>query len=192
MTSRFFTLLGAVALGVALLAPLAAADQTTFDGKPAFKEGHDLGYFVWKDGNTWKVRWTTFGATHRFTGSVVADTGEIESLKRIDVDAERKVIHPGRPGHLTVGPRGRVRRVGGRRAVVAMRDEDHINMDGRRTIRFQARTDDDIDGFDFKTTGDVKVLRFVLEIDGKPRAASVEVGRNNEHPANNPFVVNLR
>ncbi len=39
---------------------------------------------------------------------------------------------------------------------------------------------------------DVTVLKFRLEIDGQLRPADVEVGRNNRHPDNNPFVVNLR
>jgi hypothetical protein len=60
--------------------PLPAS---TFDGKPSFKEGKALGYFVWRDGDTWKLRWTTFGAEHKFMGRVVVEGGNVKSFKRI-------------------------------------------------------------------------------------------------------------
>lgn len=59
-------------------------------------------------------------------------------------------------------------------------------------IRFTARTDDDIDGLDFRVTGTTEVLRFVLEIDGKPRPAEVEVGRDNFKPNEAPLIVRIR
>jgi hypothetical protein len=172
---------------------LGAADRQAFEGKPSFKEGRDLGYYVWTDGDTWHVRWTTMGAKRRFTGTVTADGGDLKSLKRIDVETERKVIRPGRAPHVVRGPRGRARGVaGGRPAVVATREQDHIEMDGDRRIRFNAQTDDDIDGYDFKVTRDVRTLRFVLEIDGASKPTDVEGGRTNHHPAQNPFVVQLK
>ena len=172
---------------------LVAADRDDFAGRPSFKEGRDLGYYVWTDGDTWHVRWTTMGSMRHFTGTVTAEGGDLKSLKRIDVETERKIIRPGRAPRVVRGPRGRARGVaGGRPAVVATREQDHIEMDGDRRIRFNARTDDDIDGYDFKVTREVKAVRFVLEIDGASRAADVEAGRNNHHPAQNPFVVQLR
>ena len=162
-------------------------------GKPKFSEGKALGYFVWKDGDTWRVRWTTFGAAHRFNGRVVVAGGTVESLKRIDVDTERKLIAPGRPGRVVRGPRGRVRGVaGGRPAVVASRDEDRIEQEDERTIRFNTRTDDDIDGLDFKIGGGVQEVRFFLMIDGEPRPREVEVGKENFKPNAHPLVVRLR
>jgi hypothetical protein len=164
-----------------------------FEGKPKFDEGEALGYFIWLDGDTWKVRWTTFGAEHHFSGRVTVDGAEIKSFKRIDVDTERKVIAPGRPARVVRGPAGRVRGVApGRAPVVASRDEDHIVQETEHVLRFSTRTDDDIDGFDFKLKDDSGVLRFMLEIDGKPRPAEVEVGRNNFKPDENPVVVRFR
>lgn len=181
-------------LVVGLTMPVGAdVDALRFNGKPEFREGKDLGYFVWKDGDTWKLRWTTFGADHRFTGRVTVEGGELRSLKRIDVDTERKVIAPGRAPRVVRGPRGRVRGVtGGRPAIVASRDEDKIEQETERVIRFTTRTDDDIDGFDFRVTDGAALLRFVLEIDGKPRPAEVEVGRENFKPRENPLVAKLR
>ena len=91
------------------------------------------------------------------------------------------------------GPRGGVRRVApGRAPVVASRDEDRLEQETEHLLRFNTRTDDDIDGFDFKLSDDTGVLRFVFEIDGEPRPAEVEVGRNNFKPAENPVIVRLR
>lgn len=181
------------AVGAFACLQFGASAQQAFEGKPAFKEGRDLGYYVWSDGDTWHVRWTTMGAKRHFRGTVVAEGGELKSLKRIDVETERKVIRPGRAPHVVRGPRGRVKGVaGGRPAVVATKVEDHIEMDGDNRIRFNAMTDDDIDGYVFKVTKDVRALRFVLEIDGVSRAIDVETGRNNRQPAQNPFVVQLR
>lgn len=185
----------ALALAVAALcvAPLGAIDKAAFDGKPAFKEGDSFGYYLWRDGDTWKVRWTTFGANRIFAGSVHGVGGVLTDLKGIDVDTERKVVAPGRPARVVRGPRGRIVDVRpGRAPVVAQRVEDHITREDANTIRFRTRTDDDIDGFDFKVGPNVERIRFVLEIDGTSRPVDVHIGRHNAHPADNPFVVPLR
>jgi hypothetical protein len=194
MTRRLAGFLVFVCLTVLLLkAPLVADTAAArFVGQPEFSEGDALGYFIWKDGDTWKLRWTTFGAEHRFSGRITLEGGEIASFKRIDVDTERKVIAPGRPGRVVRGPRGRVRGVvGGRGPVVASREEDAIEQETEQLIRFATITDDDVDGIDFKVTSSTRVLRFVLEIDGMPRPAEVEVGRQNFKPEEHPLVVQL-
>lgn len=178
---------------VAAASLLGRVSAERFDGRPEFKEGKALGYVVWRDGSTWKVRWTTFGAEHRFSGRVEVQGGELTSLKRIDVDEERRVLAPGRPGRVVRGPRGRVRAVRpGRAPVVASRDEDHIEQETEHLIRFATRTDDDIDGFDFKVTDDTIVLRLLLEMDGRPIPDEVEVGRHNFMPHESPLVVALK
>ncbi|MBK8316127.1 MAG: hypothetical protein IPL01_19805 [Acidobacteria bacterium] len=78
-----------------LFTPNVFAQIESFDGKPEFKEGTDMGYFIWHEGDTWKLRWTTMGQRRHFTGHVTAEDGELKSLKRIDVESERKVIRPG-------------------------------------------------------------------------------------------------
>jgi hypothetical protein len=180
-----------IVLATLALSPCASAQADLFNGKPVFAEGVDLGYYVWRDGDTWHVRWTTLGTMRRFTGSVVADSGKLKSLKRIDVETERRVLYPGRAPRVVVGPRGRVYRRGGRPPVIAEREQDKIEKDGDQRIVFAARTDDDIDGFDFKVDDNVRSLRFMLEIDGKALPQHVEVGRNNRKPPNVPFVIRL-
>jgi hypothetical protein len=91
------------------------------------------------------------------------------------------------------GPRGRpVGTVGGRPAVVASREEDRIEQETEQVIRWVTRTDDDVDGLDFRVTEGTAVIRILMEIDGVPRPAEVEVGRDNFKPNESPLVVRLR
>lgn len=177
--------------GMLLSDPVGIAQEHIYAGRPAFKEGGDRCYYVWHEGNEWHVRWTSYGRMLTFSGRVQTDEGKLEKLKRIDVEQERTVIRRGR-GPVVVRDRfGRPRVVGGRPDVVVTREQDHIEKDGDRKIVFRARTNDDIDGFDFKVNEDVRILRFNLEIDGKSSVEEVEVGRNNAHPPRNPFEVKL-
>jgi len=54
----------------------------------------------------------------RFSGSVISEGGKLKSLDKVDVEKERAIIRPGGPTRVVVGPRGRVRAVGRRPAVV--------------------------------------------------------------------------
>lgn len=174
------------------LSASASAQSGMFEGKPAFAEGVDLGYYVWKDGDTWYVRWTTKGQMRRFNGSVVAEGGELKSLKRVDVEDERRVLYPGRAPRVVYGPRGRAHVRRGRGPVVVEREQDKVEKDGDHRIVFFARTDDDIDGFNFKVDEKVRSLRFVLEIDGRQMPQRVEVGRNNQKAQSLPLTVRLQ
>jgi hypothetical protein len=70
--------------------------------------------------------------------------------------------------------------------------QDLIDQEGDRRIVFNTRTDDDIDGFDFKVNEDVKALRMTLKIDGEPRPRSVEAGSKNTVVTTDPMVIDLR
>jgi len=180
-----------------LLVPLAAASAQAdrFDGRPAFAEDTELGYYIWRDvgsdSNTWHLRWTTKGMLRRFQGSVIAEAGKLKSLKRIDVETERRVLYPGRGPHVVRGPLGRPHVVPGRGPVVVAKEQDKIEKDGDDAIRWFTRTDD-VDGFDFKVDDKVQSLRFVLNIEGTPRPLLVETGRDNRKPGVLPLVVRLR
>jgi hypothetical protein len=176
----------------ALAAPPAPQALAAYDGRPVFAEGSDRSYFVWRDGETWYVRWTTMGQAKRFMGSVEAVGGKLDDLKRIDVDEELKVIRPGRPGRVVRGPRGRAVGVApGRPAVVSSKTEDHITKADDHHILWNTETSADIDGFNFKVK-DVELLRFDLKIAGTASANAVEIGRSNQHPRDNPFSVRIR
>lgn len=189
--SRIFTVLGALVLTVPVLALDVTADQLR--GKPDFKNGEALGYFLWIDGDTWKIRWTTFGGAHQFLGRVTTDAGSFREFKRVDPDTERKVIAPGRPGRVVRGPRGRVVGVaGGKPAVVATKEEDVILQESERLLRWNTRTDDDTDGLDFKVSREVTTVRFQMAIDGKPVPREIEVGKDNVKPNQMPLVVRVK
>lgn len=95
-----------LALAALLLPAVLPAQQAArFDGRPVFAEGVDLGYYIWHDDDGWQVRWTTRGSPRHFTGRITAEGGDIKSLKRIDAETERKVLYPGRPARVVVGPR---------------------------------------------------------------------------------------
>ena len=173
------------------LSPSVFAQADKFDGRPAFAEGIDIGYYIWREGDKWLVRWTTKGPNRRFTGSVVAEGGELHDLKRIDLDEERKVLYPGRAPRVFVGPRGRTRVGGGRAPVVVEKNQDRIEKDGDHRIVFAAITSADIDGFNFKVDSKVTTLRFVLEINGRQMAQKVEFGKDNQKPSSLPLVVRI-
>ncbi len=182
-----------LAVSIIALSPSALAQSERFDGKPSFSEGTELGYYVWREGDTWKLRWTTLGSMRHFTGSVFAEGGKLGSLKRIDVESERAVLYPGRRAHVVRGPRGRVVGMrGGRAPVVVSRDQDKIEKDGDNRIVFSARTDDDIDGFNFKVDDGVTALRFVLEINGRAMPQHVELGKDNQKAQVTPIIARLR
>ena len=182
-----------VFLSVVLLAfsPSALAQADKFEGRPAFAEGIDLSYYIWREGDKWLVRWTTKGPNRKFTGSVVAEGGELHDLKRIDLDEERRVLYPGRAPHVAVGPRGRVYRRGGQAPVVVERKQDRIEKDGDHRIVFAAITSNDIDGFNFKVDKKVTTLRFILEINGRQMPQRVEFGKDNQKASALPLVVHI-
>ena len=72
------------------------------------------------------------------------------------------------------------------------RDQDKIEKDGDNRIVFSARTDDDIDGFDFKADDKVTDLRFLLEIDGKQFPKLVQFGHGNQKANALPISIRLQ
>ena len=183
----------AIALAVAGNSAAAQTPAEQFDGKPEFKEGKALGYFIWRDGDTWKIRWMTFGAQHRMNGRVVVEGGEIKSFKRIDVDKEREVIRPGHAGTVVRGPRGRVRGVTpGVAPVVREKELDKIEQESETIVRWMTNTNDDLDGVDVKVTESATGLMFNLQIEGKPVPNEVEVGKTNFKPGVLPLRVRLK
>lgn len=189
LTKRIIVL---VFLSSLVMLPSALAESDMFEGRPVFAESTDLGYYVWKEADKWKVRWTTMGPMRRFSGSVVAEGGDLHDLKRIDLESERRVLYPGRAPNVWVGPRGRTHVGGGRAPVVVERKQDVIKKEGDKTIVFAAKTAGDIDGFDFKIDKKVTSLRFVLDINGKQMPQRVEVGKNNQKLTSLPFVVRIQ
>ncbi|MDD5456097.1 MAG: glycosyl hydrolase family 8 [Candidatus Margulisbacteria bacterium] len=42
-------------------------------GRPIYPAGQKLGYFVWKEGNIWRMRWSADQKLHHFTGDLFTD-----------------------------------------------------------------------------------------------------------------------
>jgi hypothetical protein len=177
---------------VALKSSHVLAQAEMYDGQPKFSEGTDLGYYLWRDGDRWHVRWTTKGVMRVFSGNVESIGGEVHKLKRIDVESEYRVLYPGRPRHVYVGPRGRLRVAPGRAPVVASEAQDKIDKENDHTIVFNAKTNDDIDGFDFTVDDKATELRFSLHIGGNVVPNLIEAGKDNAHPRRDPLVVRLK
>jgi hypothetical protein len=173
------------------ISPSVFAQSDKFEGAPVIAEGADLGYYVWKEGETWHVRWTTMGKMRSFTGSVDSTGGKLKSLKRIDVEKERKVLYPGRAPSVWVGPRGRIHSRGGRAPVVVEKTQDKIDKDGDYRIVFSALTNNDIDGFDFKLDKGVTLLRLILDIDGRSMPQRVAIGKNGLKAPTLPLEVHI-
>lgn len=124
---------------------------------------------------------------------MVVEGGEVATFKRIDVDEERRVIRPGTSATVVRGARGRVRAVRpGRAPVVAERTEDKMEQEDERTLQWQTKSNDDVDGIDFKVSDATVVIRFMLMIDGEPKPAEVEVGKENFQPNDHPLRVRLK
>ena len=149
-----------------------------FDGSPKFSAGRSQGYFIWKDGTTWKLRWTTLGTEHRFSGEILVEGGRVLSMKRFVPEPER------RPSWRVSEP--------SRRTTGRPRDDDRIEKENESTIRFRARTAGDADGVDFTVTQAAREIRFILQIDGKSEKLDVTIGRSNFQPKILPVVAQLR
>ena len=192
--TRVLLLCAIAALPAALLArPASPQVYAAYDGRPEFREGSDLSYFVWHDGEKWYIRWTTLAQPRQFEGSVRAAHGKLDGLKRIDPEEDYKVVRPGRAPHVVRGPMGRARGVApGRPATVAATTADHAEQVADHLIRWSMWTNMDLDGINFKVNKDVDELTFDLKIQGISRAINVEIGAGSVHPAGNPFSVRIR
>ena len=79
-----------IAISLLGLSPSVLAQTDKFDGRPAFAEGIDLSYYIWREGDKWLVRWTTKGPNRKFTGSVVAEGGELHVFRLADSGLEQQ------------------------------------------------------------------------------------------------------
>ncbi len=66
----------------------------TVQGNPRFVAGRSLGCFIWHDGQTWRVRYTSRGAPHRFSGTIIAN-GKIMALKKRMLERGDSVVRLG-------------------------------------------------------------------------------------------------
>lgn len=165
-----------------------AQTPVSLAGRPTFSQNDVPAYYIWRDGDHWHVRWSSFSWARNFAGSILADSSSLTNLRKVDPFSELGVMYPMRQKLLRV-----------------VLDKDHpagfgpvessnrdIRMKGKQTIRFSSRTEDSVDGFDFTTEDGVQTLTFDLKIEGKPAVGIVYVGSGNSTPDSLPLVVSLK
>ena len=122
---------------------------------------------------------------------MIANSGKLKSLKRIDVEKSSKVVRRDRPTRVGVGPRGRARIRSRRGPLIATRTQDKIEKDGDSRTWFDSKKIGDTNSFDFKADKHIKTLRFVLSINGKSKPAMIYLGENKERSSRTTFAVSL-
>lgn len=136
----------------------ASAIAVDSDGQPpglAVKPKGPM-YFVWRDGDVWRVRSKTSEKAHRFGGSVLVRGGKVKTVAAAGMEGIRR-RHPAR--------------------------FDAGRLSGDRTrIDFDLRTKGGIDGFDFRVEGSAAAIEFDLRIDGTAIPGRVQIGATG-HPA---------
>ena len=78
-----------VAMPFLLLTPSPAFQAEMYKGRPVFAERVELGYFIWRDGDTWHAHWTTMGRMSAFAGSVTGVGGKLKSVRATKAQAVR-------------------------------------------------------------------------------------------------------
>ena len=183
-------LLSLVALPVSML-----AQEQAYDGTPVFSSSRPIAYYVWRAGGSWHVRWTSLQRSRNFNGSVTARDGTLSALVKVDAEKELTLVPPNSAKLPFTVTR--------ERSTVRMPDSPPpasekaisralIDMDGTNRIAFSSQIDGGINGFDFVADDNVSDLTFVLEVDEKPQAGSVLIGKKGKKPAALPLVIALK
>lgn len=115
-------------------------------------------FWVWHDDNTWHFRTTGGGkGKHHFQGKIEVAGGRFENLK-------------GKKGEFSGG----------------LVDRYAYNAENT-VIAFDFKTDDGVDGLNFKVAPPTAVLKFTLWYDGKEDPAHIRIGRASDRPASATF-----
>lgn len=60
-------------------------------GMPIYHAGKKLGYFLWKEGDVWKLRWSSDQTERKFKGSLKSD-GNIEIFKKYNIEKGDRLL----------------------------------------------------------------------------------------------------
>jgi hypothetical protein len=173
---------------VALIPAVVDAQAPVYEGRPRFKESDASAYYVWRDRGTWHVRFTSLDRSRTFSGSVVAEGGNLEHLVKVDRAEEARNLYPGRPRLLTVVAAGS--QGGPSPTDVRALLKSSINLTSPTEIVFNSLVNN-VDGFDFSVDAAVTGLRFYMGIDGKAEAGFVRIGKKSEKPDALPLIFQL-
>jgi hypothetical protein len=130
-------------------------------GEPkGFKAGDTVRYAVWVGPKgSWHVRTTTAKKLHHFKGKIWVDAGVFTGVEPHDLEFKGKF---GDWWKLS---------------------------EKRHEIVIDFKTDRAIDGINFQVSPEAKFIRFNLHVDGKHHKNLIFVGRGNQHPDLDPFVL---
>jgi hypothetical protein len=178
VAASLFGLMAAVTLSVssvpagAMQKKKAKVNEKAFDGKvenwgkPKEWDGKkdDINSFwVWYDDGIWHFRTTGGGkGAHHFQGKIEVADGKFVSLK-------------GQKGEYTT----------------KLVDRYVYNAENT-AIAFDFRTDEGVDGLNFKVAPASATLKFTLSYDGKADPSHVRLGRQSDRPAAAVFAVPAR
>jgi len=123
-------------------------------GKPKnFSIGKVNGYWVWHDDGVWYLRTTGGGkGAHRFVGQVEVAGGPFVKLLGTKGETSGKLV------------------------------DRFVYNEARSAIRFDFRTDENVDGFNFVAAPTATALKFTLAVDGNAAPNIIRVGRDGDHP----------
>ena len=173
-------------LAMIVVAGLTSSD--VFEGQPKFDQG-DASFYVWHESGKWHVRWVASERAHDFKGLVVTQGGKFSFFRENDSDKEA-MMYLSSQRRLTVTTD---------RADPGIRIPDAVSLnraivrqDGADRIVFDARTTNNIGGFDFVPDDSVAMIQLDLQVDRKPVPGLVRLGKKGQKATELPLVIVLR
>jgi len=123
-------------------------------GKPKnYSIGKVNGYWVWHEDGVWCLRTTGGGkGAHQFVGQVEIAGGSFVKLMGLKGETGGKLV------------------------------DRYIYNGDRSAIRFDFKTDEGVDGFNFIASPTATALKFTLAVDGNAAPNIIRVGRDGDHP----------
>jgi hypothetical protein len=173
---------------VVAMAIAGPTSPDVFEGQPRFDQG-DASYYVWHESGKWHVRWVASERGHDFKGVVAAQGGAFTYMRQNDSDKEA-MMYLSSQLRLTVS---------NDRADPGMRlppplsvNSAIIRQEGTDRIVFDARTTNNIGGFDFVPDDSVSVMQLDLQFDKKSVPGLVRLGRKAQKATELPLAIALR
>lgn len=123
-------------------------------GKPNnFSIGKINAFWVWCENDVWHIRTTGGGkGTHRFQGQIIVSGGKLSGLQGNSVDVSKK-------------------------------SSDRFIFNPKKTaLAFDFKTDEGVDGIDFKVDNADARLTFAMILDGESHPKHIHVGKAGDHP----------
>ena len=158
-----FVMLAALCFATAESIRVASAFEPSGDGSSVIDvdpEGQPPGlakkakgptYYLWRDGDVWRLRSATSEKRHSFGGTIRVQNGRVKKLAAAGLEGQRPS-----PKRVDIG---------------------RVSRD-RTRIDFSFKTNGRIDGFDFQVEGEDATLQFNLLTNGTAIPGRIRIGGN--------------